>query len=124
MKVGFALNPATPLYHVEHLLDELDVVQLMTVVAGFSGQPFVPQVIPKIRQRREMAWARGLKIDIEVDGHINQQTVQEVVAAGATVLVLGSSRGLVEDLHRAQETISAIRTQAEAAAGFQDNGDL
>ena len=61
MKVGFALNPATPICQVERLLDELDVVQLMTVDAGFAGQPFVPQVLPKIRELRELAWERGLK---------------------------------------------------------------
>jgi len=124
MKVGFALNPATPLYHVEHLLDELDVAQLMTVDAGFPGQPFVPQVVPKIRRLREMAWEKGLKIDIEVDGHINQQTIPAVVGAGANVLVLGSSCGLLDDLGHAQETISAIRAQARAAMGLQGNGDL
>lgn len=120
MKVGFALNPGTPLCHVEYLLDELDVVQLMTVDAGFPGQPFVPWVLRKIRRLREMAWRRGLKIDIEVDGHINQQTIPAVVAAGANVLVLGSSCGLLKDMDHAQETISAIRAQADAAIEFQD----
>jgi len=115
MKVGFALNPATPICQVERLLDELDVVQLMTVDAGFAGQPFVPQVLPKIRELRELAWERGLKVDIEVDGHINQQTIPAVVRAGANVLVLGSSCGLLDDLDHAADTLRAIRAVAENA---------
>jgi len=115
MQVGFALNPATPICQVERLLEELDVVQLMTVDAGFAGQPFVPQVLPKIRELRELAWKRGLKTDIEVDGHINQRTIPDVVQAGANVLVLGSSCGLLDDLDRAADTLRAIRTLAEKA---------
>jgi ribulose-phosphate 3-epimerase len=114
LKVGFALNPATPLCQVESLLDELDVVQLMTVDAGFAGQPFVPQTVAKIRQLREMAWARGLRLNIEVDGNINQQTIPAVVAAGANVLVLGSSCGLLQDLDHAADVIASIRQQAES----------
>jgi ribulose-phosphate 3-epimerase len=118
LKVGFALNPATPLSHVEFLLDELDLVLLLTVDAGFSGQPFVPQVVPKIRQLREMAWRKGLKLDIVVDGHINQQTIPAVVGAGANVLVLGTSCGLPQDLEHAKDIIQAIRAQAEGVIGF------
>jgi len=120
MEVGFALNPATPLSAVEHLLDDLDLVQLMTVDAGFPGQPFVPQVISKIRRLREMVWKRGLKIDIEVDGHINEQTIPVVVRAGANVLVLGTSCGLLHDLDHAPELLNAVRMQAEGAIKYLD----
>ncbi len=119
MRVGFALNPATPLSAVEYLLADLDVVQLMTVDAGFAGQPFVPQVVPKISRLRKMAWERGLQIDIEVDGHINQRTIPAVVAAGANVLVLGTSCGLLRDLDHGAEILKAIRQQAEGAIKLQ-----
>jgi ribulose-phosphate 3-epimerase len=120
MKVGFALLPATPISHVEHLLEDLDLVVVMTVDAGFAGQPFVAQAVPKIRQLREMAWRRGLKLDIAVDGHINQRTIPTVVGAGANVLVLGSSCGVLQDLEHAKDILSAIRSQAESAMHYSD----
>lgn len=113
LRVGFALNPATPIAMIEHVLEEIDVVQLMTVDAGLAGQRFVPQVIPKIRQLRDLAVKKGLVLDIQVDGSINRQTVPAVVGAGANVLVLGTSCGILTDLSRAKETIGEIRALAE-----------
>lgn len=113
MKVGFALNPATPIVVVENLLEELDIVQLMTVDAGFSGQQFVPQVLPKIRQLRELACRRGLALDIGVDGNVNHQTIPEVVGAGANILVLGTSSKLMDDLDHLEQAIDTIRKLAE-----------
>ena len=112
LKVGFALNPATPVSALENLPEEIDVAQLMTVDAGFPGQRFVPQVLPKIRALRGMALKKGLDLDIEVDGSINQETIPAVVEAGANVLVLGTSCGLLNDLPGAARTIEEIRALA------------
>jgi ribulose-phosphate 3-epimerase len=120
MRAGFALNPATPLSAIELLLDQLDVVLLLTVDAGFAGQPFTPRVVSKIRQLRQMAWERELRIDIEVDGHINQKTIPSVVRAGANVLVLGTSCGILDDLDHASELLNAILAQAEEAVSLHN----
>lgn len=90
VKAGVALNPATPLTSIEYVLDDLDMVLLMTVNPGFGGQSFIPSVLQKIRALRQMADERGLSLQIEVDGGINEQTAKDVVAHGANVLVAGS----------------------------------
>jgi ribulose-phosphate 3-epimerase len=100
-----ALNPATPLAAVEHVLGDLDMVLLMTVNPGFGGQAFIPAVVPKIRELRERAPA----IDIEVDGGIKADNVAMVVAAGANVLVSGS--GIFETPDYAA-TIGTMRRSA------------
>ena len=89
VKVGVALNPATPLNAIEYVLDDLDFVLLMTVNPGFGGQEFIPAVLPKVREARRMVEARGLNVDIAVDGGINEKTAPLVVEAGANVLVIG-----------------------------------
>ena len=89
VKVGVALNPATPLNAVEYVLDDLDAILLMTVNPGFGGQEFIPAVVPKIQEARQMVEARGLNIDIGVDGGINEKTAPLVVKAGANVLTIG-----------------------------------
>jgi ribulose-phosphate 3-epimerase len=93
VKAGVVLNPATPLATIEHVLDEaLDLVLLMTVNPGFGGQKFIPAVLPKIRNLRQMAEARGLHaLHIEVDGGINEETAPLVTEAGANVLVAGNA---------------------------------
>ncbi|NLK51745.1 MAG: ribulose-phosphate 3-epimerase [Syntrophomonadaceae bacterium] len=91
VKVGVALNPATSLSCLEYILEELDLVLLMTVNPGFGGQSFIPGVLPKIHQLREMLDQRGLRVQLEVDGGINMETVRDVVEAGAEVLVAGSA---------------------------------
>lgn len=90
-KVGVSLNPHSPLNPLEHILDEVDLVLLMTVNPGFGGQKFIRGVLPKIRKLREMIRARGLTVDISVDGGINSATVFEAAAAGANVFVAGSA---------------------------------
>lgn len=91
VKVGASLNPATALNAIEHVLDDLDMVLIMTVKPGFGGQDFIPAVLPKIRKARQMIEKRGLEVDIEVDGGINVETAPLVVSAGANVLVAGTS---------------------------------
>jgi len=84
------LNPATPLDHLEYVLAEVDMVLLMTVNPGFSGQKFIRGVLPKIRQLRQRLDQAKLPALIEVDGGVHIDTVREIVAAGADVLVSGS----------------------------------
>ena len=89
IKAGVALNPATPLSVIEYILDDLDLVLIMSVNPGFGGQKFIPAVLPKIGLLREML--AGRSVEIQVDGGINAETAPLVQAAGATVLVAGTA---------------------------------
>ena len=90
-KPGVSLNPATPPEVLEYVLSDLNLVLLMTVNPGFESQAFIPEVVPKIRRLREMIDQRNLRVEIEVDGGINPETIGEVSAAGAEVFVAGSA---------------------------------
>lgn len=90
-KAGVALNPATPLTGLSYILDELDMVLLMTVNPGFGGQKYIESCTRKIRGLKRMISERGLEIDIEVDGGIKLDNVQKVLEAGANVIVAGSA---------------------------------
>ena len=109
-KAGVSINPSTPVDVIEHVLDRLDLVLLMSVNPGFGGQSFIPSVIEKIR--RVKALVGGRPIDIEVDGGVTPETAPLVVKAGANVLVAGSAvfKGGNKDSYAAN--ISAIRTAA------------
>ena len=95
------LNPATPLENLQYVLDDLDQVLLMTVNPGFAGQKFIDSVVPKIVKLRKMA----PKLDIEVDGGINEKTAKIVRDAGANVLVAGSYVFGVKDRKAAIESL-------------------
>lgn len=88
---GAALNPATPLSAIEYVLPKLDMVLVMTVNPGFGGQKLIPYTVDKVRDLCELVKRSGNKIDIEVDGGINLSNVQEVVDAGANIIVAGSA---------------------------------
>lgn len=90
MKAGVTLNPHTPLAAVEDILQDVDMVLLMTVNPGFGGQKFIEHSIDKVRRLREMIDSRGLHTLIEVDGGVNAETAPRLVAAGVDVLVSGS----------------------------------
>jgi ribulose-phosphate 3-epimerase len=90
-KPAVVLNPATPVGAVEEVLGEVEMVLVMSVNPGFGGQSFIPRAAEKVRELRRRIDARGLEVLVEVDGGINAQTAQEVVAAGAQVLVAGSA---------------------------------
>ena len=91
MKTGLALNPATPLHVLDHVLDQLDLVLLMSVNPGFGGQRFIESVLPKIEAVRRRIDACGRDIRLEVDGGINADNAARVGAAGADTLVAGSA---------------------------------
>ena len=115
-KAGVALNPATPAQAVEHVLDLVDMVLVMTVNPGFGGQQYIQTMEPKIRQVRQMIAAAGLEdcVDIEVDGGIGPETVAGAAEAGANVLVAGSA--LFKDPEGLAHAVADIRTRALAAA--------
>jgi ribulose-phosphate 3-epimerase len=91
VKAGVSLNPSTPLAAVEEILDDVDMVLLMTVNPGFGGQAFIPAMIDKIRRMRRMVEARQLTADIEVDGGVTIANARQITAAGANILVAGSA---------------------------------
>ncbi|PKM81729.1 MAG: ribulose-phosphate 3-epimerase [Firmicutes bacterium HGW-Firmicutes-14] len=101
VKAAVALNPATPLNVIEYVLENLDMVLLMTVNPGFGGQKFIPEVLPKISALRERIDKLGLNVEIQVDGGICPQNAAEVVGAGANVLVAGSAIFGAKDIRNA-----------------------
>ena len=90
-KCGVALNPHTPLSVIDYVLDQIDMVLLMSVNPGFGGQSFIPYSLRKAAQLKKMIDERGLKVDIEMDGGIGSDNVREVVDAGVNVIVAGSA---------------------------------
>lgn len=90
-KAGVALNPATPLQTLDYVLDELDMVLVMTVNPGFGGQKLIPYCLKKVSELRKLCRERGLDMDIQVDGGIKASNAREVIEAGANVLVGGSA---------------------------------
>lgn len=91
MKAGVAINPATPLSAIEEILELVDMVLIMTVNPGFGGQKYIPYTTEKIRRLKEMLKERNLNIDVQVDGGISKDTMNEVLDAGANILVMGSA---------------------------------
>ncbi|MCL1999832.1 MAG: ribulose-phosphate 3-epimerase [Planctomycetes bacterium] len=86
---GMALNPATPLSAVEELLPDLDFIQIMSVNPGFAGQPLIPRTLDKVRRLSSRLRELGRDIDLTVDGSVQFDNLLEIVASGATCLVLG-----------------------------------
>jgi len=107
-KPSVTLNPGTSLMQIEEVLGSVDQVLVMSVNPGFGGQHFIPGTLDKISRLKEMLTARGLDhVDIEVDGGIKTQNAQEVVAAGATVLVVGT--GIFNSKGSIAENIKNLR---------------
>ena len=90
-QVGVSLNPHSPLSMIEEVLDEVDMVLLMSVNPGFGGQRFIPNTLSKVRRLKRLCEARQRSIDIQVDGGVNRQNAHALQEAGATVLVAGSA---------------------------------
>lgn len=91
MKAGVALNPATPVETLEWILEEVDMVLIMSVNPGFGGQKFIPYALEKVKRLRAMLDEKGLKTDIQVDGGIGLGNVRQVLEAGANIIVAGSA---------------------------------
>jgi ribulose-phosphate 3-epimerase len=90
-KAGIVFNPATPLTWLEHLIDDLDMVLLMSVNPGFGGQKFIESSIDKLRQARQMIDDSGREIRLEIDGGVKTDNIGEIAAAGADTFVAGSA---------------------------------
>jgi len=90
-KAGLVFNPATPLYYLDHVMDKLDMILLMSVNPGFGGQKFIPSTLDKLRLVREKIDASGLDIRLEVDGGVGVGNIAEIARAGADTFVAGSA---------------------------------
>jgi len=114
-KAGVAINPSTPAGMLSEVLGSLDLVLVMTVNPGFGGQKFIAETLPKIRQLRSWIEERKLDCELEVDGGINARTAPLAVAAGADVLVAGSSvYGVQDGVQAAVERLLASIAQSRS----------
>ena len=109
VKAGVALNPATPIESIKYVLEDVDMVLLMSVNPGFGGQSYIPVVTKKIKELRALIDEMGLDIDIEVDGGVKPSNISEVVNAGANVIVAGSAIFNAGDI---DEAVKSLRENA------------
>ena len=108
VRAGVSINPATPVHLLEDIIQDTDMVLLMSVNPGFGGQDFIPYSLTKLRQLKKLISDRGLKTEIEVDGGVKPENAREVAEAGADILVMGSAffksgdyRATMEKIRRA-----------------------
>lgn len=117
LKAGVALNPATPLCMLDHVLTKTDMILLMTVNPGFGGQKYIPEMTPKIAALRQKLDELGLETDIEVDGGIGPATLQTVLDAGANVIVAGSAVFAKDQIR--QRTRQLLEMMEETSMRYQ-----
>lgn len=111
-KAGLVFNPATPLHILEHVMDKIDMVLLMSVNPGFGGQSFIPQTLVKCREVRKLIDASGREIRLEIDGGVKIDNIREVSEAGADTFVAGSAIFSTDDY---KVTIDAMRAELAKA---------
>ena len=111
-KAGLVFNPATPLTWLEHVIEDMDMVLVMSVDPGFGGQKFIESALDKLRQARKMIDDSGREIRLEVDGGVKIDNIGEIAAAGADTFVAGSA---IFDTDNYAATISAMRSEIEKA---------
>jgi ribulose-phosphate 3-epimerase len=111
---GLVFNPATPLNWLDHVIDEIDLILIMSVNPGFGGQKFIPSALPKLRQARERIRASGREIRLEIDGGVKVENIGEVAKAGADTFVAGSAIFGTSDY---AATIAAMRSEIKKACG-------
>ena len=117
-QAGLVLNPATPIEVLDWVLDELDMVLLMSVNPGFGGQKFIPYVLDKARKVRKMIDERGLNVSLEIDGGVGPANILEVARAGVDTFVAGSAvfgAGKDSDPQRYNSIIAAMRAELAKA---------
>lgn len=112
-QAGLVLNPATPLCHLDHVMDRLDLILLMSVNPGFGGQSFIPSTLPKLAEVRARITASGRAIRLQVDGGIKVDNIAQVARAGADTFVAGSAVFNSPDY---AATITAMRAALDGAA--------
>ena len=108
-KAGGALNPATPIESIKHVLEDVDMILIMTVNPGFGGQSFIEGMIEKIKELKSIIDEKNLNVDIQVDGGIKPSNIDKVVKAGANVIVAGSAIFNSDDIN---ETVKLMRKNA------------
>ncbi|WP_339249627.1 ribulose-phosphate 3-epimerase [Sporosarcina sp. FSL W8-0480] len=111
VKPGVVLNPHTPIEHILHILEDVDLVLFMTVNPGFGGQKFIHSVVPKVKQLADIIKEKGLNIEIEIDGGINEETIIPCAEAGATIFVAGSA---IYNAENREEALQRIKSAGES----------
>jgi len=117
-KSGLVFNPATPLSHLEYVMDKVDMILLMSVNPGFGGQSFIPATLDKLRQVRKMIDESGRDIRLEIDGGVKVDNIREIREAGADTFVAGSAvfgAAKESDPHRYDSIIQAMRDELAKA---------
>ncbi|MDR4520700.1 MAG: ribulose-phosphate 3-epimerase, partial [Nitrosomonas sp.] len=111
---GLVFNPATPLHYLDHVLDKLDLILIMSVNPGFGGQAFIPEALNKLRAVRKRIDESGRSIMLEIDGGVKVDNIAEIARAGADTFVAGSAiygAGKDSDPHRYDTIVSALRAE-------------
>ena len=111
-KAGLVFNPATPLNHLDHVIDQLDMVLLMSVNPGFGGQSFIPKTLEKLRIVRNLIDSRNLQTRLEIDGGVKIENIKEIASAGADTFVAGSAIFNTNDY---KKTIDKMRSELAQA---------
>ena len=111
-KAGLVFNPATPLNHLDHVIDQLDMVLLMSVNPGFGGQSFIPETLEKLRVVRDLIDSRNLRTRLEIDGGVKIENIKEIASAGADTFVAGSAIFNTNDY---KKTINKMRSELAQA---------
>ena len=111
-KAGLVFNPATPLNHLDHVIDQLDMVLLMSVNPGFGGQSFIPKTLEKLRIVRNLIDSRNLQTRREIDGGVKIENIKEIASAGADTFVAGSAIFNTDDY---KKTIDKMRSELSQA---------
>ncbi|MDF0749370.1 ribulose-phosphate 3-epimerase [Marinobacter sp. 71-i] len=111
-KAGLVFNPATPLHYIDHVMDKLDMILLMSVNPGFGGQKFIPGTLDKLREARKRIDASGRNIRLEIDGGVKTDNIREIAEAGADTFVAGSAIFNTDDY---KATIDRMRAELEMA---------
>ena len=111
-EAGLVFNPATPLNHLDHVIDQLDMVLLMSVNPGFGGQSFIPETLEKLRVVRDLIDSRNLRTRLEIDGGVKTENIKEIASAGADTFVAGSAIFNTNDY---KKTIDKMRSELAQA---------
>ena len=109
IKAGVALNPATPIEAIKHIIEDVDMVLIMTVNPGFGGQSFIESTLEKIQELKNLIDSKNLNVDIQVDGGIKPSNINKVVKAGANIIVAGSAIFNSDDI---AQTVNEMRKNA------------
>jgi ribulose-phosphate 3-epimerase len=111
-KAGLVFNPATPLHYLDHVIDQLDMVLLMSVNPGFGGQSFIPSSLEKLRVVRKMIDDKNLSTRLEIDGGVKTDNIRDIASAGADTFVAGSA---IFNTDNYKSTIDSMRSELALA---------